>query len=127
MRSKFTLLAFLASLASLIALSTVFLAVAVANGAPAQQLSERFLEHFHYREIGPTRQSGRIVDFAVPDPSKQPYTFYVAAANGGLWKTTNNGQSFEPIFDDQNVIVMGDVAVAPSEPDIVWVPAMAVA
>ena len=107
--------------ASVVALSTALLAVAVAGGAPAQQLSEQLLEHFHYREIGPTRQSGRIVDFAVPDPTKQPYTFYVAAANGGLWKTTNNGQSFEPIFEDQNVIAMGDVAVAPSEPETVWV------
>ena len=105
--------------------SALALAVAVvgtlAGGVQAQQLPEQFLQHFHYREIGPTRQSGRIVDFAVPDSTKQPYTFYVAGANGGLWKTTNNGQSFEPIFDAQNVIVMGDIAVAPSAPDTVWV------
>ena len=118
MRSKLTRLA---SLLSLVALSTAVLAVAIANGAPAPQLSERFLDRLHYREIGPTRQSGRIVAFAVPDRSKQPYTFYFAAANGGLWKTINNGQSFAPIFDDQSVNAMGAVAVAPSEPDIVWV------
>ncbi len=99
----------------------IAIAMTIGGGAQAQQLQERFLEHFHYREIGPTRQSGRIVDFAVPDRATQPYTFYVAAANGGLWKTTNNGQSFEPIFDEQNLIVMGDVAVAPSAPDTVWV------
>ncbi|MFT5501410.1 MAG: photosystem II stability/assembly factor-like uncharacterized protein [Woeseiaceae bacterium] len=80
----------------------------------------KLLEFFNYREIGPTRQGGRIVDFAVPDRGKQPYTFYVAAANGGIWKTTNNGQSFVPIFDDQNVFAMGDIAVAPSEPDTIW-------
>lgn len=104
------------------ALAAALVAVtALAAGSPAQRLPEQFLEHFHYREIGPTRQSGRIVNFAVPDPARQPYTFYAAAANGGLWKTTNNGRTFAPIFDDQDVVAMGDVAVAPSEPDTVWV------
>ena len=72
-----------------------------------------------YREIGPARQGGRIVDLAVP--LSQPYTFYVASASGGLWKTVNNGTTFEPIFDIQTVISIGDVAVAPSNPDILWV------
>ena len=95
--------------------------VVIASGIEAQELSQELLSHFRYRSIGPTRQGGRIVDFAVPDPSKQPYTFYVAAANGGLWKTVNNGTTFEPIFDHQDVIAIGDVAVAPSDPDVVWV------
>ncbi|MCC6504711.1 MAG: glycosyl hydrolase, partial [Aquimonas sp.] len=48
-----------------------------------------------WRSIGPTGQGGRVVDFAsVPG---QPYTFYVAYASGGVWKTTNNGGSFEPL------------------------------
>jgi photosystem II stability/assembly factor-like uncharacterized protein len=72
-----------------------------------------------YREIGPARQGGRIVDLAVP--LSQPYTFYVASASGGLWKTVNNGTTFEPIFDNQAVISIGDVAVAPSNPNILWV------
>ena len=69
-----------------------------------QRLSQDLIKHFHYREIGPTRQGGRIVDFAVPDSGKEPYTFYIAAANGGLWKTENNGTTFFPIFDDENVL-----------------------
>ncbi len=73
----------------------------------------------HYRSIGPTRQGGRVVDFAVP--MQQPYTYYVAAANGGLWKTVNNGTTFTPLFDHQNVFAIGDIAVAPSDPNIVWV------
>ncbi|HVP92036.1 MAG TPA: hypothetical protein VMS75_12575 [Terriglobales bacterium] len=72
-----------------------------------------------YRSIGPTRQSGRFVDFAVP--LQQPRTFYAATGSGGLWKTTNNGQSFEPIFDNEKVISIGDVAVAPSDPNVLWV------
>jgi photosystem II stability/assembly factor-like uncharacterized protein len=86
-----------------------------------QKLSQDLLQYFHFREIGPTRQGGRIVDFAVPDRSKEPYTFYVAAANGGLWKTVNNGTTFFPVFDHENVFAIGDVAVAPSDPSIIWV------
>ena len=88
--------------------------------APGQKLSEDFLNPFHYRSIGPTRQGGRITDIAVPDWKKQPYTFYVACT-GGLWKTVNYGHSFTPVFDSADSIVIGDVAVSMSEPDIVWV------
>jgi photosystem II stability/assembly factor-like uncharacterized protein len=77
------------------------------------------LKGISYRSIGPTRQSGRFVAFAVP--LQQPYTFYAATASGGLWKTVNNGQSFDPVFDNERVISIGDVAVAPSDPAIVWV------
>jgi hypothetical protein len=84
-----------------------------------QTLDEKSLNNFTYRSIGPTRQSGRFVDFAVP--KQQPYTFYAATASGGLWKTTNNGITFEPIFDHEKVFSIGDVAVAPSDPNIVWV------
>jgi len=80
---------------------------------------EGLFKEFSYRNIGPTRQGGRIVDFAVHPTN--PYTFYVASASGGLWKTTNNGTTFMPIFDDQSVISIGDVAVAPSDPETVWV------
>ncbi len=84
-----------------------------------QKLSEEVLKNFKYRSIGPTRQSGRFVDFAVPE--QQPYTFYTATASGGLWKTTNNGITFEPIFDNENVFSIGDIAVAPSNSSIIWV------
>ena len=85
----------------------------------AQQIPDNILSKIHYRAIGPTRQSGRIVDFAVPE--QQPYTFYVATGSGGLWKTDNNGIIYEPIFDHEYSIAIGDVAVAQSEPNIVWV------
>jgi len=89
------------------------------TAAFAQPTLEELTGSFHYRSIGPTRQAGRIVDFAVVE--QEPYTFYVAAANGGLWKTTNNGTTFFPIFDHESVIAIGDIAVAPSDPNIVWV------
>ncbi|HEY7473959.1 MAG TPA: hypothetical protein VH679_03040 [Vicinamibacterales bacterium] len=65
----------------------------------------------------------RTSDIAVPDaPAKDHlYTFYVSFWTGGLWKTTNNGTTFEPVFDGQPKLAIGDVAVAPSNANIVWV------
>jgi photosystem II stability/assembly factor-like uncharacterized protein len=71
------------------------------------------------RTIGPTRQSGRFVDFAVP--LQQPGTFYAATGSGGLWKTVNNGQTFDALFENEKVFSIGDIAVAPSDPNILWV------
>ncbi|MGB8953551.1 MAG: hypothetical protein WCC06_12910 [Candidatus Aminicenantales bacterium] len=96
-----------------------FVCLLSSSTALAQALSEDFLKSFTYREIGPTRQGGRFVDFAVP--LQPPYTFYAATASGSLWKTVNNGQTFEPIFDHENVFSIGDIAVAPSDPNILWV------
>ncbi len=76
------------------------------------------LKGLNFRSIGPTRQSGRFVDFAVPNG--QPNTFYAASASGGLWKTENNGQTFEPLFDHEKVFSIGDIAVAPSDPAVLW-------
>jgi photosystem II stability/assembly factor-like uncharacterized protein len=104
-----------------IAVVLLFFTGFMASYSEGQKLSRDLAEHFHYREIGPTRQGGRIVDFAVPDQNREPYTFYVAAANGGLWKTVNNGTTFTPVFDKENVFAIGAVAVAPSDPRILWV------
>jgi photosystem II stability/assembly factor-like uncharacterized protein len=71
------------------------------------------------RNIGPANMGGRIDDFAVVE--SDPHTIYVGTASGGVWKTINNGVSWEPIFDDQETSTIGDVTVAPSNPDIVWV------
>ncbi len=106
---------FTPSIAALLFCSVLFLT----PDTYGQQLVNDIIGKVHYRSIGPTRQSGRIVDFAVP--MQQTYTYYVAAANGGLWKTVNNGTTFFPLFDHQNVFAIGDIAVAPSDPDIVWV------
>jgi len=85
-------------------------------------MNREFLNKFTYRNLGPFRSGAWISDFAVPEyPEKAHlYTFYVATRNGGLWKTTNNGTTFKPIFDDQDIISIGDVALAPSRPEIVW-------
>jgi photosystem II stability/assembly factor-like uncharacterized protein len=85
----------------------------------AQALSPDVAKAFKFRAVGPTRQSGRFVDFAVP--ALEPNTIYAATGSGGLWKSANNGISWEPIFDDQPVISIGDIAVAATDPKVVWV------
>ena len=105
---------------------SVFVGLILAFGGFAQSqsaLTENILKGLTFRNIGPFRMGARTSDIAVPDtPAKDHlYTFYVATWTGGFWKTTNNGTTFEPVFDDQSKLTIGDVTLAPSNPDIVWV------
>lgn len=72
-----------------------------------------------WRVLGPTQQSERIEAIAVPAGSHN--TIYVGPGAGNVWKTTNNGLTWQPIFDHESAFAVGDIAVAPSNPDIVWV------
>ncbi len=85
--------------------------------------NEAILDALALRPVGPAVMSGRISDIAVATVpgERQGRVVYVAAAGGGVWKTTNAGVTFRPIFDDQPASSIGDVTVAPSNPDIVWV------
>ena len=71
------------------------------------------------RNIGPAYMSGRIADIAVDQ--NNPSTWYTAVGSGGVWKTTNAGTTWTPIFDDQPVYSIGDVTIAPSNSNIIWV------
>ncbi|HSE52209.1 MAG TPA: sialidase family protein, partial [Gemmatimonadales bacterium] len=86
---------------------------------PTSTIDSTLLAGLRWRNIGPANMSGRIVDVeGIPGPSR---TFYVATAAGGIWKTTNAGTTFQLVFgDNQPVISMGDVAIAPSDTNIVW-------
>lgn len=86
---------------------------------PINQSEDPLLKKFRWRSIGPASMGGRIDDFAVVESN--PSTYYVAYATGGLWKTVNNGTTFEPIFDIYPTSSIGDVAVCQSDPNIVWV------
>src|SRR5712691_4371166 len=77
------------------------------------------LKRFVFRGIGPASMGGRIDDIAGVDGN--PYIYYVGFATGGVWKTTNNGTTFQPVFDTYSRGSIGDIAIAPSNPDIVWV------
>jgi photosystem II stability/assembly factor-like uncharacterized protein len=77
------------------------------------------LRDYRWRSIGPVGQGGRVDDIAVDE--KNPTTYYVGFAVGGLVKTTNNGVSFEPVFDSYGAGSIADVTLAPSNPNIVYV------
>ena len=77
------------------------------------------------RSIGPAVMSGRVADIAVAPAhgsheGRLGRVVYVAAATGGIWKSTNGGTSWSPVLDDAGVGSMGDVTVAPSDPEVVW-------
>jgi hypothetical protein len=70
---------------------------------------------------GPTNVGGRCVDVAVVTPKGKNYTMYIATASGGLWKTENEGTTWDPVFEQAASTSFGDVAVAPSDPNTVWI------
>jgi photosystem II stability/assembly factor-like uncharacterized protein len=85
------------------------------------------LSEFAWRPIGPAVTSGRVVDLAVAEGPESRIgerlgkLMYAAAASGGVWKTVNGGTTWEPVFDKQSTASIGDIALAPSNPEIVWV------
>ncbi len=84
-----------------------------------QKIDSKLVSGLKFRGIGPAYTSGRISDIAV-----NPYNhseFYVAAASGGVWKTTNGGITFKPVFDKQGSYSIGCVAIDPNNPHVVWV------
>ncbi|HZI43206.1 MAG TPA: hypothetical protein VFD67_15910, partial [Gemmatimonadaceae bacterium] len=86
--------------------------------AEAQTLDSLTLAGFRWRTVGPANFEGRVADIAgIPSPSR---TFFVAAAGGGIWKTTNAGTTFRPVFDNYPVVSMGALAIAPSDTMQVW-------
>src|SRR5688572_29852714 len=89
------------------------------SSAPSVQSGSQIVDAIRFREIGPTAQGGRYVEFAVVEGS--PRIFYAATATGGLWKTVNNGISFTSVFDNQPDFAIGAVALAQSRPDVVYV------
>ena len=101
-----------------VVITVFFLLIPIAE-CFGQVLTNDLLKNFRYREIGPTQQGGRYVDFAVVKGNT--HIFYAATATGGLWKTVNNGITFESVFEPETVFSIGDVAVSESDPDIVWV------
>ncbi len=93
--------------------------VAVPSFASGQTLSQADVAGLRPREIGPAVVSGRIVDIAVVE--KDARVFYVAAATGGVWKTTDNGVRFQPVFYREATHSVGDIAVSQIDTSIVWV------
>src|SRR5258708_5628660 len=105
-------------------LALVFVAVvqvalsAQRGGAPTGPQQTTTPEPPRFRYMGPA-PAGRIA--SVSGVPGDPNIYYVGSASGGLWKSTDAGQTFVPIFDEQNVSAIGSIAVADSDPNTVWV------
>ncbi|MFY9234335.1 MAG: hypothetical protein WAO58_07735 [Fimbriimonadaceae bacterium] len=86
---------------------------------PKDALWQSLLANYSARQLGPTIMGGRVTDLAVFE--KDPRTFYVASAGGGLWRTDNSGITFRVVFDRESTVSIGAVAVDPNNPEIVYV------
>ncbi len=102
-----------------------FLIVLFSGGGHAQSaaaVDPSLLGPLRWRSIGPANTGGRIDDFAIARVAGQPDAVYVAAASGGVFKSTNQGTSWTPIFDRVDAMMsIGAIASAPANPAVVWV------
>ena len=87
--------------------------------SPPSLQAGQVLNAIPFRLIGPASPAGRV--WHITGVEQQPKTFYVCTADGGVWKTTNFGTTLEPVFNDQPAASCGPIAVAPSDPNLVWV------
>jgi photosystem II stability/assembly factor-like uncharacterized protein len=99
--------------------AAVLLVASGARPAGAQAPADALLRPFEWRTIGPANMVGRITDIEAVDD--KPSIVYVATASGGIFKSVNGGATWDRIFDRYGTSNMGDIDVAPSNPDIVWV------
>src|SRR5438094_5830575 len=96
----------------------IFLLLAFFATTATAQLDPKLFQELKWRSIGPFR-GGRTV--AAVGIASQPNVFYIGVNNGGVWKTNDAGRIWTPIFDDQPTGSIGAIAVAPSNPNIVYV------
>ena len=106
---------FINSFRSLIPVTILFMFCYVVS---AQQNDSVYFNQMQWRSIGPYR-GGRTVGAA--GVAQQPNVFYIGVNNGGIWKTTDYGRTWVPIFDSQSTGSIGGVVVAPSDPNIIYV------
>jgi photosystem II stability/assembly factor-like uncharacterized protein len=94
-------------------------AAAAAQPAVINQSADPLLRSFRFRSIGPASMGGRIDDIAVSE--SDPNVIYLGYAVGGVFKSENNGVSFEPVFETYSTASIGDIAIHPRDPNIVYV------
>ncbi len=100
-------------------LSILTISLFVILSAEGQKTSLNDFKNWKPRNIGPASMSGRIT--AIDALANDPETIYLGSASGGVWKTTNAGASWTPVFDEQPILNIGSVAIQQSNPNVVWV------
>jgi photosystem II stability/assembly factor-like uncharacterized protein len=102
-------------------LSLLACLAALAWAAPAQENPQwdEVLQKFRWRSIGPANMGGRVVDIDVVEVT--PWIIYAAIGPSGVWKSVNNGITWSPVFEKENTVSVGSIAVCQADPDIVWV------
>ena len=96
----------------------VVLVMFASSAARSQQISLKLYQNMRWRMIGPFRGGRTLAATGVPG---QPNTFYFGAVAGGVWKTANGGNTWSPIFDQQPIASIGALAIAPSDPNVIYV------
>lgn len=86
-----------------------------------QMKSASTFKDLKWQFLGPVNISGRCTDIAVAEPRGKSYIMYVATASGGVWKTINEGVTWEPVFEQQASTAIGDIALDPQNQQVLWV------
>ena len=98
--------------------AALFCWVSIFQLATAQPFDQKYFDAMQWRMIGPHRGGRTVGAVGVP---QQPNVFYIGVNNGGVWKTNDFGRTWKPIFDEQSTGSVGDVMVAPSNPNVIYV------
>ena len=93
--------------------------IAQTKTAATAELNTATFSNLKFRSIGPAVTSGRVSDFAVNPNNTSEY--YVATSAGGVWKTTNHGVTYQPVFDAQGSYSIGCVTIDPNNSNVIWV------
>ena len=97
---------------------SIFALLLLVTTTSAQFVPEQYYRGLKYRLIGPFRASRSVGAVGIPS---QPNVFFMGVNNGGVWKTDDYGRTWKPIFDDAPTGSVGDIAVSPSHPDVIYV------
>lgn len=103
----------------LLIITAVFIGLTVHAQDDKKEINSEIVSGLSFRNIGPALTSGRVADIAVNSENTSEY--YVAVASGGVWKTTNHGNTYEPIFDGEGSYSIGCVTIDPNNSNTIWV------